>query len=423
MSDELEENSQKACRNHVIMGDGKDGAVIAKESKISCRNEFRKRSSTASHSRDSNYTDSTGVDLLQFITSTLHKNQKDRSFLLDVESKMLEFIANENQQVHRFEPMSSYNRMLIHRIAAFFGLDHNVNQDGTAVVINKSDLTRTPELKFESLISHSNFSDHYRYRRNVQSFDEGRLSDYVANFSICGTGLLTENFSDPNQLSNARRWCSERWSSEWHKNATQLSSRLINNEPIVRQTLSNEGSIDQFSPTVSSCVSPSVWPYYYGYQWQNGSAPQVSVSSDDAYGSCQQSLYSPTFTPIYYPAQTPMQQMIVQPPYPIYNITGENSQPIPSQDEVSLISMQLNNQLVIDSSQTLTTPSVGSGMVLRRALSSPTKNSYRDRKMPKNAARNTKRRRQRSHADAETLEKELECAQTNESELPRFSKG
>ena len=33
------------------MGDGKDGAVIAKESKISCRNEFRKRSSTASHSR------------------------------------------------------------------------------------------------------------------------------------------------------------------------------------------------------------------------------------------------------------------------------------------------------------------------------------------------------------------------------------
>lgn len=32
--------------------------------------------------------------------------------------------------------------MLVHRVAAFFGLDHNVDQNGTAVVVNKTAQTR-----------------------------------------------------------------------------------------------------------------------------------------------------------------------------------------------------------------------------------------------------------------------------------------
>ena len=46
------------------------------------------------------------------------------------------------EQFLRFPPMTSYHRMLVHRIAAFFGLDHNVDQSGKAVVVNKTNNTR-----------------------------------------------------------------------------------------------------------------------------------------------------------------------------------------------------------------------------------------------------------------------------------------
>ena len=42
----------------------------------------------------------------------------------------------------KFPQMSSYDRMLVHRIAAFFGLDHNVDQTGKCVIVNKTANTR-----------------------------------------------------------------------------------------------------------------------------------------------------------------------------------------------------------------------------------------------------------------------------------------
>jgi len=38
--------------------------------------------------------------------------------------------------------MSSYHRMLVHRVAAFFGLEHNVDESGKAVIVNRSSCTR-----------------------------------------------------------------------------------------------------------------------------------------------------------------------------------------------------------------------------------------------------------------------------------------
>ncbi len=38
----------------------------------------------------------------------------------------------------KFPQMSSYHRMLVHRVAAYFGLEHNVDHSGKAVIINKS---------------------------------------------------------------------------------------------------------------------------------------------------------------------------------------------------------------------------------------------------------------------------------------------
>merc|ERR1719317_66213 len=47
----------------------------------------------------------------------------------------------------------SYHRMLVHRVAAYFGLDHNVDQSGNCVIVNKTKNTRLPEMKFRDHIT------------------------------------------------------------------------------------------------------------------------------------------------------------------------------------------------------------------------------------------------------------------------------
>ena len=47
-----------------------------------------------------------------------------------------------SNQYKKFPQMTSYHRMLLHRVAAYFGMDHNVDQTGKAVIINKTGNTR-----------------------------------------------------------------------------------------------------------------------------------------------------------------------------------------------------------------------------------------------------------------------------------------
>ncbi|XP_038234745.2 R3H domain-containing protein 2 isoform X10 [Dermochelys coriacea] len=111
-------------------------------------------------SRDSSqeYTDSTGIDLHEFLVNTLKKNPRDRMMLLKLEQEILEFISDNNSQVKKFPQMTSYHRMLLHRVAAYFGMDHNVDQTGKAVIINKTSNTRIPEQRF---------SEHIKDEKNV----------------------------------------------------------------------------------------------------------------------------------------------------------------------------------------------------------------------------------------------------------------
>ncbi|CAB1320680.1 unnamed protein product [Coregonus sp. 'balchen'] len=70
------------------------------------------------------YTDSTGIDLHQFIITTLNSNPRDRMMLLKLEQEMIDFIT-DNGPYKKFPHMSSYHRMLVHRVAAYFGMEHN----------------------------------------------------------------------------------------------------------------------------------------------------------------------------------------------------------------------------------------------------------------------------------------------------------
>lgn len=117
-------------------------------------------SKQSSLSRDGSfeYTDSTGTDLHDFIIKTL-KNPRDRKFLMRLEQDFLNFIQEPALFLH-YPPMTSYHRMIVHRVAAYFGMDHNVDQQtGKSVIINKTINTRIPESRFLELIPREESED------------------------------------------------------------------------------------------------------------------------------------------------------------------------------------------------------------------------------------------------------------------------
>ncbi|OWK00077.1 hypothetical protein Celaphus_00015920, partial [Cervus elaphus hippelaphus] len=71
--------------------------------------------------------------------------------------------------------MTSYHRMLLHRVAAYFGLDHNVDQSGKSVIVNKTSNTRIPDQKFTEHIKDDkgeDFQKRYILKRDNSSFDK-----------------------------------------------------------------------------------------------------------------------------------------------------------------------------------------------------------------------------------------------------------
>ncbi|XP_073793472.1 R3H domain-containing protein 1 isoform X3 [Danio rerio] len=158
-------------------------SIKNEDSQKSCdKPEKTERLSKKTLSRDPSqeYTDSTGIDLHEFLVNTLKNNPRDRMMLLKLEQDILDFISNIESQKRKFPPMTSYHRMLLHRVAAYFGLDHNVDQTGKSVIINKTSNTRIPDQKFSEHIKDDktdDFQKRYILKRDNSSLDQddGRL--------------------------------------------------------------------------------------------------------------------------------------------------------------------------------------------------------------------------------------------------------
>ncbi|XP_039699334.1 cAMP-regulated phosphoprotein 21 isoform X6 [Pteropus medius] len=137
------------------------------------------------------YTDSTGIDLHEFLINTLKNNSRDRMILLKMEQEIIDFIGDNNNHYKKFPQMSSYQRMLVHRVAAYFGLDHNVDQTGKSVIINKTSSTRIPEQRFcEHLKDEKGEESQKRFilKRDNSSIDK------EDNQSVCSQeSLFVEN--------------------------------------------------------------------------------------------------------------------------------------------------------------------------------------------------------------------------------------
>ncbi|XP_078254386.1 cAMP-regulated phosphoprotein 21-like isoform X3 [Rhinoraja longicauda] len=130
---------------------------------------------TLSKEYSQEYTDSTGIDLHEFLINTLKNSPRDRMMLLKMEQELIDFINDNNNHYKKFPPMSSYHRMLVHRVAAYFGMDHNVDQSGKSVIINKTSNTRIPEQRFcEHIKDEKNDDSQKRFilKRDNSSMDK-----------------------------------------------------------------------------------------------------------------------------------------------------------------------------------------------------------------------------------------------------------
>ncbi|KAK9512005.1 hypothetical protein O3M35_000560 [Rhynocoris fuscipes] len=104
------------------------------------------------NSREQQYDGSNQVDLHQFIVDTLNRNHKDRMLLLKIENDLVSLAKDPKRTVHKFGQMSSYQRMLVHRVAAYFSMEHNVDTSGVSVIVNTTKSTRIPDTRFRDFV-------------------------------------------------------------------------------------------------------------------------------------------------------------------------------------------------------------------------------------------------------------------------------
>ncbi|XP_062488614.1 R3H domain-containing protein 2 isoform X5 [Pezoporus occidentalis] len=193
-------------------------------------------------SRDSSqeYTDSTGIDLHEFLVNTLKKNPRDRMMLLKLEQEILEFISDNNNQFKKFPQMTSYHRMLLHRVAAYFGMDHNVDQTGKAVIINKTSNTRIPEQRFSEHIKdekNAEFPQRFILKRDDTSMDR---DDNQAGQN----GYLTDSRANRDSLSRA---------SGSRQSSTESEIKSL--EPRPWSSTDSDGSVRSLRPPVTKASS------------------------------------------------------------------------------------------------------------------------------------------------------------------------
>ncbi|XP_045481660.1 cAMP-regulated phosphoprotein 21 isoform X1 [Harmonia axyridis] len=186
--------------NQDSMDSSKEKSSVSTSGSSNILNIFRTNSKTKLRHQGSSqgsfddsgeqYKDTTGTDLNVFIPETLNRNPKDRAFMLRIEKELVSLARDEKKEYLKFPPMSSYQRMLVHRCAAYFGMDHNIEASGKCVVVNRTRNTRIPEHPFRSHIKDDIiFSE--EPRRSILKRESNSSDDY--NFKSPDRGYGMEN--------------------------------------------------------------------------------------------------------------------------------------------------------------------------------------------------------------------------------------
>ncbi|XP_035300132.1 cAMP-regulated phosphoprotein 21 isoform X3 [Cricetulus griseus] len=218
------------------------------------------------------YTDSTGIDLHEFLINTLKNNSRDRMILLKMEQEMIDFIGDSNNHYKKFPQMSSYQRMLVHRVAAYFGLDHNVDQTGKSVIINKTSSTRMGNRDSSGRTSGSRqSSSETELRWSDQQRAWSSTDSDSSNRNLKPTMTKTASFGGITVLTRGDSTSSTRSAGKLSKTGSESSS-----------SAGSSGSLSRTHPPLQSTAltssvasgSPGCMPYA-----ENGMGGQVPPSS------------------------------------------------------------------------------------------------------------------------------------------------
>uniref|UniRef100_A0A8C5B2F1 R3H domain containing 2 n=1 Tax=Gadus morhua TaxID=8049 RepID=A0A8C5B2F1_GADMO len=195
-------------------------------------------------SRDSSqeYTDSTGIDVHEFLVNTLKNNPRYLSHIPFCFYK-------------KFPQMTSYHRMLLHRVAAYFGMDHNVDQTGKAVIINKTGNTRIPEQRFSEHIKDErniDFQKKFILKRDDASMDKDDNQRFSPN--VNPNRLSTEGYSSQKrrQIFRGNRESSSRASSS-RQSSTDSDMKCL--EPRPWSSTDSDSSNRTLRPPVTKASS------------------------------------------------------------------------------------------------------------------------------------------------------------------------
>uniref|UniRef100_W5LD01 R3H domain containing 2 n=1 Tax=Astyanax mexicanus TaxID=7994 RepID=W5LD01_ASTMX len=199
--------TQDIIQLHISCPSDKEEEKSSKDEYESEEREKKDKTPRKMLSRDSSqeYTDSTGIDVHEFLVNTLKNNPRDRMMLLKLEQDILEFINDDNNQYKKFPQMTSYHRMLLHRVAAYFGMDHNVDQTGKAVIINKTSNTRIPEQRFSEHIKderNMDFQKKFILKRDDASMDK---DDNQVSVHLCLPNVTPRLSTDGYSSSSHKR--------------------------------------------------------------------------------------------------------------------------------------------------------------------------------------------------------------------------
>ncbi|KAF5281814.1 hypothetical protein FQA39_LY05028 [Lamprigera yunnana] len=227
-------------------------------------------------SRDSSseqYTDTTGIDLEHFIAETLNRNAKDRALMLRIEQELVSLAKDKIKSHYKFPPMSSYQRMLVHRCAAYFGMDHNIESSGKCVVVNKTKCTRIPDVPFKEYVK-EDIIFMEEPRRSILKRDSNSIEDYgfkSPDRQYCLENRRSKSFEErEEEYERARRrifnrdihdcsseefgWPEIPWSSTDSESSSRF--RLLHTEKSVPRLLKVQ-SVETDSDTPRPCVAKS----------------------------------------------------------------------------------------------------------------------------------------------------------------------
>ena len=188
-----------------------------------------------------------------------------RYHLLKIEQDLIDLVKDEKRVSYKFPIMSSYYRMLVHRVAAYFGFERNIeyiDEKKARVIVNKKEgKTRLPELRFKDQIKQ--FSEQIEEpKKLILKRDTNSLEDSLMNENRLDGKLLNSNNLDSRRSKSLEERVKDYETAKariFNQSATKNDLQLSNNmqNEFEKCNLDNQSKYNNNNSTVNSSLNSS----------------------------------------------------------------------------------------------------------------------------------------------------------------------